>query len=110
MRLFLHRFLTYSPEYLCLFTIIIHIIPNYNLYKDMGNTFPYKTEKNPRFPGQPRGKTEIFRKNYKFSTLNGQKDEKIPFWPIFADLAPTVADEVVLRAAWQKLAAHLPPK
>ena len=36
-------------------------------------------EKNRAFPGQSHGKTEIFRKNYKFSTLNGQKGEKIPF-------------------------------
>ena len=36
-------------------------------------------EKNCPFPGSPHGKTEIFRKNYKFSTLNGQKGEKIPF-------------------------------
>ena len=61
--------------------------------------FPYKTEKNRAFPGQPHGKTEIFHQNYNFSTLNGQKGEKIPFWPFFADLAPTVADEVVLRGA-----------
>ena len=45
--------------------------------------FPYKTEKNRAFPGQPHGKTEIFRKNYKFSTQGGQKGEKIPFWPLF---------------------------
>ena len=50
---------------------------DYSHYKV--STFPYKTEKNRTFPGPPHGKTEIFRKNYDFSTFNGQKGEKIPF-------------------------------
>ena len=44
-----------------------------------GNNSPYKTEKNCAFPGQSHDKTEIFGKNYKFSTQSGQKGEKIPF-------------------------------
>ena len=53
----------------------------YNKYLStyISHTLSYKMEKNRAFPGQSHGKTEIFGKNYKFSTLNGQKGEKIPF-------------------------------
>ena len=69
----------------------VYIIDVYNYFANYFNklyirtfsnvaiTFPYKTEKYRAFPGQPHSKTEIFRKNYEFSTLNGQKGEKIPF-------------------------------
>ena len=48
-------------------------------FSNVAITFPYKTEKNCAFPSHPHGKMEIFRKIYDFSTLNGQKGEKIPF-------------------------------
>ena len=54
-------------------------IQKMNLFNANFRIFPYKTEKNRAFPDLPHSKTEIFCKNYKFSTLSGQKGEKIPF-------------------------------
>ena len=56
-------------------------------------------EKNCPFPGQPHGKTEIFRKIMSFPHRAVKRVKKYPFDQFFADITPTVADEVVLRAA-----------
>ena len=65
-----------NKQKISLFVFYIQLLCD---FMGQSNTFPYKTEKNRLFPGQPHDKTEIFRKNYEFSTLNGQKGEKIPF-------------------------------
>ena len=72
--------------------------------------FPYKMEKNRAFPGQPHGKTEILHKTMIFPHRPVKRVKKYLFNPFLADLAPTVADELVLRATCQEPAAHLPPK
>ena len=58
----------------------------------------------------PMAKRRFFVKIMIFPHSTVKRVKKYPFDLFFADLAPTVADEVVLRAVGQKLAAHLPPK